>query len=65
LAKSFHLPPKNLIKMAGLAEDGSSRMREESVHFAACSESRQPLSEDEQEALQAILKVIIEDSDAK
>ena len=63
LAKTFDLPPKNIIKMAGLAENGTSRLREESVRFAACSESCEPLSEDEQDALQAILKVIIEDSD--
>lgn len=65
LAKSFDLPPKNIIKMAGLAENGSSRLREESVRFAARSESRDPLTDDEQDALQAILRVIIEDSDAK
>ena len=65
LAKSFRLPPKNLMKMAGLAEGSSSRLREESIRFAACSESREPLSDDEQDALQAILKVIIEDSETK
>lgn len=63
LAITFHLPPKNLVKMAGLSNGGSSRLREESVRFAACSESKEPLTEDEDAALQAFLKVIVEESD--
>lgn len=65
LSKTFGLPPKNLVKMAGLAEDATSRLREECVRFAACSESKEPLTDDENAALQAILKVIVEDSDSK
>lgn len=63
LAKTFDLPPKNLVKMAGLSQGGSSRLREESVRFAACSESKEPLTEEEDAALQAFLKVIVEESD--
>ncbi len=63
LAKSFELPTTNLIKMAGLAEDRSMRLREEGVRLAACSETKEPLTEDEEVALQAFLKVIIEESD--
>ena len=65
LAKLFGLPPKNLIRMAGLADEKSSSLREEYVRFAACSESREPLTDDEEAALQAVLKVIVEDSDKK
>lgn len=65
LAKVFKVPSKSLIKMAGLAEEPSSRLREEYVRFAACSESHEPLTHDEETALQAILKVIVEDTDNK
>ena len=63
LAKTFNLPAKNLVRMAGLTQGGSSRLREESVRFAACSESKEPLTEEENTALQAFLKVIVEESD--
>lgn len=65
LAKVFGLPSKSLIKMAGLAEEPSPQLREEYVRFAACSESREPLTHDEEAALQAILNVIVEDTDKK
>jgi HTH-type transcriptional regulator, competence development regulator len=65
LAKSFGVPPGNLIKMAGLAEDRSMHLREEGLRFAASAESRAPLTEDEERALQTYLKVVLEDSDKK
>lgn len=65
LAKTFDVPPKNLIKMAGLAEDRSLHLREEGLRFAASAESKAPLSEDEEMALQTYLKVVLEDSDKR
>ena len=65
LAKTFGVAAKSLYKMAGLADDASPRLRQESVRFAACSEFKEPLTESEDLALQAYLKVILEDSDQK
>lgn len=65
LAKAFNVPPKNLIKMAGLAEDRSLHLREEGLRFAASAESKAPLTEDEEIALQTYLKVVLEDSDKR
>jgi hypothetical protein len=65
LAKSFRVPIKNLLKMAGLADDRSMYLREEGLRFAASAESRAPLSEDEERALQTYLKVVLEESDKK
>jgi HTH-type transcriptional regulator, competence development regulator len=64
LAKTFSVPAANLIKMSGLAETPLT-LREGSIRFAACSESKEPLSEDEDAALQAILKVLVEDTSKK
>jgi transcriptional regulator with XRE-family HTH domain len=63
LARAFHLPPKSLVKLAGLSPGGSLRLREERVRDAGGSESNEPLSDEEDAALQAFLKVIVEDSD--
>lgn len=65
LAETFGVPPKNLIKMAGLAEDRSMQLREEGLRFAASAESRAPLTADEEQALQTYLKVLLEDSDKR
>jgi transcriptional regulator with XRE-family HTH domain len=65
LANSFKVEPMPLLKIAGLAETRSSRLQEESLQFAALSESKAPLNPDEEIALQAFLKVIIEESDNK
>jgi HTH-type transcriptional regulator, competence development regulator len=65
LAETFGVPPKNLIKMAGLAEDRSMQLREEGLRFAASAESRAPLTADEEQALQTYLKVVLEDSDKR
>jgi hypothetical protein len=51
--------------MAGLADDRSMYLREEGLRFAASAESRAPLSEDEERALQTYLKVVLEESDKK
>lgn len=65
VAKAFGVSPKNLYKMASFTDDVSPHLREEFVRFAACSEGTEPLTHDEEEALQAILKVIVEDLDEK
>ena len=64
LAKSFGVAAKSLYKMAGLADDASPRFVKV-VRFAACSEFKEPLTDSEDMALQAYLKVILEDSDQK
>jgi transcriptional regulator with XRE-family HTH domain len=63
LAKTLDVPPKRLIKMAGLAEDRSSRLAEAAVAFAASAGPAAPLTEQEEIALQTYLKVVLEDSD--
>lgn len=63
LAKTFELPPKALVKKAGLAECASSRLREDSIRYAACSEFKEPLSDDEEHVLQAVLKAMIESNE--
>src|SRR5207237_379169 len=65
LARTFEVPPRHLMKMAGLAEQRSSRLAEAAVSFAASAESVAPLSENEEIALQTYLKVILEESDKK
>jgi len=63
LAKTLDLPPKRLIKMAGLAEERSSRLAEAALAFAASADPGAPLSAQEEIALQTYLKVVLEDSD--
>ncbi len=65
VASYFKLPPKRMMAMAGLGSISSSRLREQSVRFAACAEPREPLTPSENDALQAMLKVIVEDADVK
>lgn len=60
IAKVFKLPAKALIQQAGLAETASSRLREDNVRYAACSSFTEPLSEEEEIVLQAVLHVILE-----
>lgn len=65
LAKTLEIPAKRLIRMAGLAEERSSRLFDASLRFAASAESTTPLTHEEEIALQTYLKVVLEDSDAK
>lgn len=64
LAKVFKLPPKTLMQKAGLADASSSRLREDSIRYAACSEFKEPLSADEEHVLQAVLKAMVEHTEA-
>ena len=64
LAKVFKLPPKALMQKAGLADAASSRLREDSIRYAACSEFKEPLSDDEEHVLQAVLKAMVEHTEA-
>jgi DNA-binding XRE family transcriptional regulator len=64
LAKVFRLPPKALMQKAGLADAASSRLREDSIRYAACSEFKEPLSDDEEHVLQAVLKAMVEPPEA-
>lgn len=64
LAKVFRLPPKALMQKAGLADAASSRLREDSIRYAACSEFKEPLTADEEHVLQAVLKAMIESPEA-
>jgi DNA-binding XRE family transcriptional regulator len=63
LATTFGIPPKAMIYKAGLANAAPSRLHEDSVRYAACSEFKEPLSSDEEHVLQAVLKAIVEHSD--
>jgi len=63
LAKTLEVPPKRLIKMAGLVQDRSMRLAEAALSFAASADPVAPLSEHEEVALQTYLKVVLEDSD--
>jgi transcriptional regulator with XRE-family HTH domain len=65
LARTFNVPPRRLIKMVGLAEDRPSRLAEAAVYFAASADPVAPLTESEEIALQAYLKVVLEESDKK
>ena len=64
LAKVFKLPPKALMQKAGLAEAASASLREDSIRYAACSEFHEPLSADEEYVLQAVIKAMVEHSEA-
>jgi DNA-binding XRE family transcriptional regulator len=64
LAKVFKLPPKALMQKAGLADAASSHLREDSIRYAACSEFKEPLSADEEHVLQAVLKAMVEHTEA-
>ena len=64
LANVFKLPPKALMQRAGLAEAASSHLREDSIRYAACSEFKEPLSDDEEHVLQAVLKALLEHAEA-
>lgn len=63
LATTFGIPPKAMIYKAGLASAAPSRLQEDSVRYAVCSEFKEPLSADEEHVLQAVLKAIVEHSD--
>jgi DNA-binding XRE family transcriptional regulator len=63
LATTFGIPPKAMIHKSGLASAVPSRLQEDSVRYAACSEFKEPLSADEEHVLQAVLKAIVEHSD--
>jgi len=65
LARTFNVPPRHLMKMAGLADNRSSRLAEAAVSFAASADPVAPLSESEEVALQTYLKVVLEESDKK
>lgn len=65
VASYFELPPKRMMALAGIGTVSSSRLREETIRFAACSEQREPLTPSESDALQAMLKVLVEDSIAE
>lgn len=60
LAKVFNLSPKPLMQKAGLADASNSRLNEDSIRYAACSEFKEPLSDDEEHILQAVLKAMVE-----
>lgn len=64
LANVFKLPPKALIQKAGLADAAFSRLREDSVRYAACSEFKEPLSADEEHVLEAVLKAMVEHTES-
>lgn len=64
LAKVFRLPPKALMQKAGLADAAASRLREDSIRYAACSEFKEPLTPDEEHVLQAVLKALVEHAEA-
>lgn len=63
LATTFGIPPKAMIYKAGLASAAPSRLQEDGVRYATCSEFKEPLSADEEHVLQAVLKAIVEHSD--
>lgn len=63
LAEVFKLPPKSLLKKSGLATASSSRLNEDSLRYATCSEFTESLSPDEEHILQAVLKRILEKTD--
>ena len=63
LAKVFRLPPKALLRKAGLAEAASSRLREDSIRSEACAEFKEPLSAEEEHVLQAVLKALMEQTE--
>ncbi|MDA0814046.1 MAG: helix-turn-helix transcriptional regulator [Verrucomicrobia bacterium] len=60
LAKVFKVPPKAFMQKAGLADAASSRLHEDSIRYAACSGFVEPLTADEEHALQAVLKALVE-----
>lgn len=63
LEAAFKLPPKSLLRKSGLATPSISRLREDSMRYAACSEFTESLSSDEEQILQAVLKTIVERSE--
>lgn len=65
LANTFGLPARALIQKAGLADAVPVQLREDSLRYAACSDFKEPLTVDEEQVLQAVLQVIVEDSDNK
>jgi DNA-binding XRE family transcriptional regulator len=63
LAELFKLSPKLLLRKSGLATSSTSRLNEDSLRYATCSEFTESLSPDEEHILQAVLKTIVEKSD--
>lgn len=64
LANVFKLPPKALIRKAGLADAATSTLREDSIRYAACSDFKEPLSADEEHVLAAVLKAMVEHTES-
>ena len=64
LAKVFRLPPKALMQKAKLAEAASSRLHEDSIRYAACSDFKEPLTPDEEHVLQAVIKALVEHAES-
>ena len=64
LAKVFRLPSQALLQKAGLADATSPRLREDPMRSADCSEFNEPLTPDEEDVLQAVLKALVEDAQA-
>lgn len=63
LAKVLSLPTGRLMELAGLATRSDNRLDDAAVRFAACSESVDKLSSDEQRALQEFVKTLAALSD--
>lgn len=60
LAKVFGLPAKALMHKAGLVENTSACLREDSVRYAACSEFKEPLTSEEEQVLDAVIKAMLD-----
>ena len=63
LAQVLQLPTERLLELSGLATRSDNRLDEAAVRFAACSESVDKLSSDEQRALQEFVKTLAALSD--
>lgn len=60
LARTFQVPQKCLMQLAGLAIANDADFRQEAVRFAARSESMQKLTREENAALEAFIAVLSE-----
>lgn len=64
LAKVFQFPIERLMELSGLAQVRDRHLTEATIRFAARSESMSVLSQQEEEALQEYLKVLVESVEA-
>lgn len=64
LANVFKVPAKAFMQKAGLADKASSRLRDGSIRYAACSEFKEPLTEDEEHVLEAVIQALIEQAES-